>query len=57
MKYPLVFRDINIQDYERVIEVICESVQLHALIAIHQTLVGPALGEYGHLPILLLMML
>ncbi|ANG65915.1 Glu/Leu/Phe/Val dehydrogenase family protein [Chlamydia gallinacea] len=44
MKYPLVFRDINIQDYERVIEVICESVQLHALIAIHQTLVGPALG-------------
>lgn len=44
MKYPLVFKDINIEDYERVIEVTCESVQLHALIAIHQTLVGPALG-------------
>ncbi|VVT43073.1 Leucine dehydrogenase [Chlamydia avium] len=44
MKYPLVFKDINIKDYERVIEVTCESIQLHALIAIHQTLVGPALG-------------
>lgn len=44
MKYPLVFKDINVEDYEHVIEVTCESVQLHALIAIHQTLVGPALG-------------
>ncbi|BAE80938.1 glutamate/leucine dehydrogenase [Chlamydia felis Fe/C-56] len=44
MKYPLVFKDVNIKDYERVIEVTCESIQLHALIAIHQTLVGPALG-------------
>ncbi|WP_348663177.1 Glu/Leu/Phe/Val dehydrogenase family protein [Chlamydia vaughanii] len=44
MKYPLVFKDINIEDYERVVEVTCESVQLHAIIALHQTLVGPALG-------------
>ncbi|CAG9046041.1 Leucine dehydrogenase [Chlamydia abortus] len=44
MKYPLVFKDLHIEDYERVIEVTCEDIQLHALIAIHQTLVGPALG-------------
>ncbi|AFS28407.1 Glu/Leu/Phe/Val dehydrogenase family protein [Chlamydia psittaci] len=44
MKYPLVFKDLHIEDYERVIEVTCEEVQLHAVIAIHQTLVGPALG-------------
>lgn len=44
MKYPLVFKDIDVEDYERVIEVKCESIGLHALIAIHQTLVGPALG-------------
>lgn len=44
MNYTIEFRDIDIPDYERVIEVTCEEAQLHAFIAIHQTIVGNALG-------------
>nr|CRI43053.1 Leucine dehydrogenase [Chlamydia pneumoniae] len=44
MKYSLNFKEIKIDDYERVIEVTCSKVRLHAIIAIHQTAVGPALG-------------
>ncbi|SPN74029.1 Leucine dehydrogenase,Glutamate/Leucine/Phenylalanine/Valine dehydrogenase [Chlamydia serpentis] len=44
MKYSLIFKELNIEDYERVIEVRCSEVRLHAIIAIHQTAVGPALG-------------
>ncbi|WP_201456337.1 Glu/Leu/Phe/Val dehydrogenase [Chlamydia sp. 17-3921] len=44
MKYPLVFKDIKLANYERVIEITCDDVGLHAIIAIHQTIVGPALG-------------
>lgn len=44
MRYSIVFQDMNIADYERVIKVTCEEVQLHAIIALHQTKTGPALG-------------
>lgn len=44
MKYSLVFKDLEVADYERVLEVTCEEVGLHAIIALHQTVVGPALG-------------
>lgn len=44
MKYSLQFKDIHVPGYERVIEVTCNSIQLHAIIAIHQTIMGPALG-------------
>lgn len=44
MPYSIVFQDMNVPDYERVIEVTCEEVQLHAIIALHQTKMGPALG-------------
>ncbi|EPP34452.1 leucine dehydrogenase [Chlamydia ibidis] len=44
MNYPLVFKDIDVPNYERVLEVTCPSVHLHAIIAIHQTVMGPSLG-------------
>ncbi|WP_100934211.1 Glu/Leu/Phe/Val dehydrogenase family protein [Candidatus Chlamydia corallus] len=44
MKYSLNFKEIKIEDYERVVEITCSQVRLHAIIAIHQTAVGPALG-------------
>lgn len=44
MPYSIVFQDMNVPGYERVMEVICEEVQLHAVISLHQTKMGPALG-------------
>lgn len=44
MRYSIVFQDLNVADYERVIKVTCEEAQLQAIIALHQTKTGPALG-------------
>ncbi|ANH78717.1 Glu/Leu/Phe/Val dehydrogenase family protein [Candidatus Chlamydia sanziniae] len=44
MKYHIDFKELKVADYERVIEVSCLEARLHAIIAIHQTAVGPALG-------------
>lgn len=44
MRYSIVFQDMNIADYERVIQITCKEVQLQAIIALHQTKTGPALG-------------
>lgn len=43
-KTNLQFRDLDIGTHERVIECIDSSVGLHAIIAIHDTRLGPALG-------------
>jgi len=40
----LTFRDLEIDDYEKVVEIRNEEVGLHAIIAIHNTALGPALG-------------
>lgn len=37
MKYSLQIEDLHIEGYEQVLKVTCESVQLVAVIAIHQT--------------------
>ncbi|AAF73534.1 Glu/Leu/Phe/Val dehydrogenase [Chlamydia muridarum str. Nigg] len=44
MKYSLQIEDLHIEGFEQVLKISCESVQLVAVIAIHQTKVGPALG-------------
>lgn len=44
MPYQLKFEEIPVDDYERVLEVTCEETGLHALIAMHNTTLGPALG-------------
>lgn len=40
----LTFRELDIEDYERVVEVQDENSGLHAIIAIQNTKLGPALG-------------
>ncbi|MCH9608911.1 MAG: Leucine dehydrogenase [Chlamydiales bacterium] len=40
----IVFNELSIEGYERVVEVTEEKSNLHALIAIHDTRLGPALG-------------
>ncbi len=40
----LIFNEIKVDDYELVLEVINEKVGLHAVIAIHNSKMGPALG-------------
>ncbi len=40
----LVLREIAVEGYERIIEVVDESVGLNGIIAIHDTRLGPALG-------------
>ncbi|MCP5469389.1 MAG: leucine dehydrogenase [Chlamydiales bacterium] len=40
----LTFKELEIEGYERVVEVFNESVGLHAIIAVHTTTLGPALG-------------
>ncbi len=40
----LSFREILVDGYEQVVEVICEESGLHAIIAIHDTRLGPAVG-------------
>lgn len=40
----LEFKELNVQDYERVIEVKNDQIGLHAIIAIHNSTMGPALG-------------
>lgn len=40
----LSFREILIDGYEQVVEVTCEESGLHAIIAIHDTRLGPAVG-------------
>lgn len=52
MKYSLQIEDLHIEGYEQVLKVTCESVQLVAVIAIHQTKVGPALGGIRAFPYL-----
>lgn len=44
MKYSLLIEDLHIEGYEQVLKISCDAVQLVAVIAIHQTKVGPALG-------------
>lgn len=44
MENKTVFKEILIEGYERVIEVINEEVHLHGIIAIHSTRLGPACG-------------
>lgn len=45
-KHPfnLKFKDLNIDGYERVVEIADEKSGLHAIIALHNTTLGPALG-------------
>ncbi|MCC5831447.1 MAG: Glu/Leu/Phe/Val dehydrogenase [Chlamydiales bacterium] len=40
----LTFNEIKVEGFERVIEVINEAAGLHAIIALHNTTLGPALG-------------
>lgn len=40
----LTFNEIKVEGYERVVEIIEEEVGLHAIIALHDTRLGPALG-------------
>lgn len=40
----LILREIQVEGYEQVVEVINESVNLHGIIAIHSTHLGPACG-------------
>lgn len=44
MENKTVFREIPVEGYEQVIEVINEAVHLHGIIAIHSTRLGPACG-------------
>jgi leucine dehydrogenase len=46
----LVLKDLNIEGFERVVEVINEACGLHAVIAIHDTTLGPALGGIRFFP-------
>lgn len=41
---PIALREIKVAGYERVVEVDDEASGLHALVAIHDTTMGPALG-------------
>jgi leucine dehydrogenase len=43
-KNSLIFRDLNIEGYERVVEVKEPTTGLHAIISLHNTNLGPALG-------------
>jgi leucine dehydrogenase len=40
----LILRELKIEDFEQVVEVINEAAHLHAIIAIHSTHLGPACG-------------
>lgn len=44
MKFSLIFNELKVPQYERVVEVKEDRVGLHAIIAIHNTSLGPALG-------------
>lgn len=46
----LEIRDLEIEGYEKVVEVINEEAGLHAIIAIHDTRLGPALGGIRAFP-------
>lgn len=43
-KKGLQYRELSISGYEKVIEIKCENSKLHAIIALHNTTLGPALG-------------
>lgn len=44
MRYSIQFETIPVEGYEEVFHIRCDEVKLEAIIAIHQTLTGPALG-------------
>lgn len=44
MENKTVFKEIPVEGYEQVVEVINEGVHLHGIIAIHSTRLGPACG-------------
>lgn len=44
MNKHTVFREIPVEGYEQVVEIINEEVKLHAIIAVHSTHLGPSCG-------------